>query len=203
MTPTTKTSTSFQVSIKGQKNSSFSPDGYSQFNARYRMYHQGLIPSEQIYGYDQAVEHAGEIRNRVYNDGLPYMDAEFVISVITTVTTEITVTPAARPLNAFLTLFFKEQREVLPEVWIKQMKGLTDSNRDVFTSNVYSRLSDQENSILIEVRRFLQDASAPTTEVWMKHAAQYAEETFKLKRERKVFLRTLENTLEIQKRLAK
>lgn len=66
----------------------FSPEGYSKYYDRMRAADKGTLPEgEQVYGYEQAVEHAKEIKKK---DKFA-ADTQFLIEVQTIVSTIIPV----------------------------------------------------------------------------------------------------------------
>jgi hypothetical protein len=96
----TITNTSYKIATKGM-GGYFSPHSYSKYNERWGDCQKNLIMPWDVYGYEQALEHIEEIRNYQSMDCddllmsikpiKPYENTEFVISITTTVTTEIPI----------------------------------------------------------------------------------------------------------------
>lgn len=86
----TKTHTRYHVTYEGF-HGHFSEEGYSKYYNRRELYYQGALPDgEQIYGYDQALEHIEELKKDA-KENSHWRNAKWVIEVETTVTTYINV----------------------------------------------------------------------------------------------------------------
>lgn len=63
----------------------------------YSKYHERMndksIPADQVYGFEQAIDHVRELREHVYNGACIHVNDVFVIKTITTVTTSIESLP--------------------------------------------------------------------------------------------------------------
>lgn len=84
----TNTTIQYRLSLLNE-NCWFSELGYSKYYHRVDMYKKGIIDVNDIYGYDQCLEHMEELKNGKL--GERYEKAKFKISIITTVTTEIEI----------------------------------------------------------------------------------------------------------------
>lgn len=69
----------------------FPPDCYSKYNDRLVMRDKGEIKDNEVYGYEQALEHVAEIREQVYRGEKVYANAYFQIEIKSTTTTKIAI----------------------------------------------------------------------------------------------------------------
>jgi len=88
---TNKTYSFFLVSIEG-RGGHFSQEGYSKYSERWNMNNKGTLPKgEEIYGYQQALEHIEELKNSVYEGKKHYADKQFQIQIETRTVTTVNV----------------------------------------------------------------------------------------------------------------
>ncbi len=81
--------THYRVAIK-DTHSYFSEDGWSGYGERWRMMTKDQLPEgEQVYGYEQALEHVKELREHMYDGKKIYKDSKFIITTVVTVETSM------------------------------------------------------------------------------------------------------------------
>ncbi len=91
MAPITKTTTYYRVS-NSDFNSWFCQSGYSKYYERLTLSHEGkLANGEQVYGYEQALDHIKEIKLHEYEGKLINKDTQFKVKITTEVDTIITL----------------------------------------------------------------------------------------------------------------
>ena len=89
----TKTHTLYHVTYEGF-HGHFSEEGYSKYYHRTALDYQGALQDgEQIYGYEQALEHIKELKKESITDGRlnHWANVKWIIEVETVVTTYINV----------------------------------------------------------------------------------------------------------------
>jgi len=152
----TKTHTSYAVSYERNTGYFVSSD-YSKYNERLSMYYAGEIPYENVYGYEQALEHAEELRNYIYNGELINMGRNFVVKVITTTSTEIPINPTNLGVSMYVKKFFLEETPCLPDLWISNVKSLTDLQKRVFINEATTKIKENPDLefVMSQVQKFI------------------------------------------------
>lgn len=86
----TESNTHYTVSTEGF-GGHYSPTGYSKYNERWsKSLKENILPWD-VYGYEQALEHIEELREHIYNGKKHLENANFIINIVTTITTVIPI----------------------------------------------------------------------------------------------------------------
>lgn len=81
LNPITRTYTQYFVTSKGS-HSYFAPEGYEGYPDRFKLYNKGYLPEgEEIYGFEQALEHIKQLKAVIYEGKLQYATEEFQIII--------------------------------------------------------------------------------------------------------------------------
>ncbi len=90
---TLRTVTNYQVSVNGHH--SLSKEGYSKYTYRYSQYFNGLLPYEQVYGKEQAIEHIAEYLGQVNEYQEQRRNETLTIEKVVTIVELVDYTPMA------------------------------------------------------------------------------------------------------------
>lgn len=159
-----KTYTKYQI-VDGS--SAFSEDGYSKYYDRLRRADAGEFSRDDVYGYDQVVEHANEIRNSVHGGEMHYLESTLTIQVVVTIITTLPVDPIADPVEAYIKDFMRTPDAwALPEIWIERKKKLTPEQKDDFTIRVADQFTEAQRSVMSHAATYIYERITTPIKEW-------------------------------------
>lgn len=174
LNPTTESYTSYTVT-DSHDNSTYSSHDWSGYDTRMTMYNEGKIPYKEIYGYAQAIEHAKEVRNHIYNGKFVNWNKTVEIIITTVVKTFIPVDIPDNAMEGYLNDYLRYPGEItsLPETYIDD-KDLSEEGKLTFLMTVKEKIKGSTLSIIFpEVREYLAlpVETRPTVHTFLKKGA--------------------------------